>query len=359
VPLRDIAKSIYVPYLELRPAEMIALEELPEKDKDLMFPLFKLRPWLGSTELSKSIEKLLEVYGRRPCFLTLCDAGVVETRRSVHDELDALRFSADGFAAWCEFFEKVGHEHFVPSLQLSDPGQFDAQLRRLFALSRGLIVVLEQAMLPFLRIIAERTAQLTNGGMDVLFLMDFGKQNVYFSMERDRIMESIRTLGEVAPAAKISLSASSFPEAFTGLTTQKIFERQVFNQLQLETDGALIYSDRGSARAERQLGGGAAPAARVDYATADDWFFYRDDTNQSDRQLGYKAQAQNLIKAKCWDAGLRLWGTQMIERTALGDSLAITSPNRSTAVRINIHLHQQLFYGDAVGAIDTEEEWSD
>jgi hypothetical protein len=60
-----------------------------------------------------------------------------------------------------------------------------------------------------------------------------------------------------------------------------------------------------------------------------------------------------------WDAGLRLWGTQMIERTSLGDPDAITSPARATATRINIHLHRQLFFDDPDGLYETDEDWSD
>jgi hypothetical protein len=357
--LREIGQITYVPFLELRPAEMIALEELPERDKDLMCPLFKLRPWLSSIELDNSMAKLKEAYGGRPCFLMLCDERIIETRRRVHDELDELRSPEGGFNAWCDFIEKAGNEQFIPAIQLSDPNQFDTQVNRLFALSRGLIVVVELQIIPFLRTIALRTAQLTNGGVDVLFLLDFGRQNTYFSLEHPRIIESIQTILAVAPSAKISLSASSFPDSFTTIIEQRIFERQVFNQVQAEFGGQIIYSDRGSARAERQTGGGGIPAARIDYATGDDWFFYRDDTNSPDRGNAYRDQAQNLINSAHWDVRLHLWGTQMIERTALGDPLAITSPNRSTAARINIHLHQQLFYNDASGLIDTEEPWTD
>jgi hypothetical protein len=359
VALREISQIRYAPLLELRPAEMIALEELPERDKDLMCPLFKLRPWLSSIELDNSMAKLKEVYGARPCFLMLCDEGVIETRRRVHDELDELRNPVEGFSAWCNFIEKEGNEQFIPALQLTDPSQFDAQTDRLFALSRGLIVVVELQVIPFLRTIALRTAQLTNGGVDVLFLLDFGRQNAYFSLEQHRIIESVQIILASAPSAKISFSASSFPDSFTTIIDQEIFERQVFNQVQAKFGGQLIYSDRGSARAERQNGGGGIPAARIDYATGDGWFFYRDDTNSSDRGAAYRDQAQNLIDSSHWDDQLHLWGTQMIERTALGDPLAISSPNRSTAARINIHLHQQLFYGDPSGLIDTEEPWID
>ena len=74
----------------------------------------------------------------------------------------------------------------------------------------------------------------------------------------------------------------------------------------------------------------------------------------------YRFQAQTLIDdLEVWDPELRLWGTQMIERTSLGDLDAIISPARSTAVRINIHLHQQLFYGEPGSLHATDEDWVD
>lgn len=60
-----------------------------------------------------------------------------------------------------------------------------------------------------------------------------------------------------------------------------------------------------------------------------------------------------------WDPNLRLWGTQMIEKTGLGDSYGITNANKATAVRINIHLYQQLHYNEVLSNIDTEEDWID
>jgi hypothetical protein len=75
--------------------------------------------------------------------------------------------------------------------------------------------------------------------------------------------------------------------------------------------------------------------------------------------MGYQLQASALIASRHWDSRLRLWGCQMIEKTAFGDESGITSPNRATAARINIHLHQQLWFGDAEALYDTDEEWKD
>ena len=49
----------------------------------------------------------------------------------------------------------------------------------------------------------------------------------------------------------------------------------------------------------------------------------------------------------------------MIELTAQGDSYGITSAQDATAVRINLHLYQQLNYENDSDSHDTDEDWVD
>ncbi len=146
---------------------------------------------------------------------------------------------------------------------------------------------------------------------------------------------------------------------FTDRTEQEIYERRFFNEVREQLPGSnLIYSDRGSARAERQNGGGGAPAPRVDLATVGQWGFFRE-IDVGDRDQAYFDAATRAINSPYWDEDLHVWGTQMVQRTAAGDETAIVSPARSTAARINIHLQQQLFYDDPNSKYDTDEDWSD
>lgn len=164
----------------------------------------------------------------------------------------------------------------------------------------------------------------------------------------------------VMPNAAIALSATSFPSDFVGRVSQEIYERQ-FHRLvsDLHPERAFIYSDRGSARAERQLGGGGTPAPRVDLAVASQWEFYREE-DQGDRDQAYFDAATRATESSAWDPLLKVWGTQMIERTANEDDDAIVSPARSTAVRINLHLHEQSYYGAPPSEkYDTDEDWTD
>lgn len=359
MPARDFFELRYIPLLSLRPAEMLALESLPEGDKELLLPSFQLRPWMGAHRLESALARIAAAYGSRPCFLDIAEAEPLEgARRQVHDELDALRVSAGGFDAWCTFVE--AHPQFIPALQLSDVREFDAQAERLHSLGRGVLVQLDREAFRFARQIASRTAAATRGGIDVVYLLDYGRQTRDLLLQQAEAVALLRSVREQLPEAFLSFSASSFPDNFTSVSQQPIYERQFFDEISsILADDRLIYSDRGSARAERQLGGGGAPAPRIDYPQLAEWRFFRA-ADSRDRPAAYQRQARLLMTSSgIWDGDLRVWGTQMIERTALGDEAAITSPARATAVRINLHLHRQLFHDDPDGLYDTDEDWTD
>lgn len=353
--LRDLNQISYLPVLSARPAEMVALQELPNRDKDLILPFFQLRPWVAARRLEAALERLDEAYGERPFFITLAEPDFSGERRDVHDELDLLRDSAGGFARWCQFVED--RERLMPALQLTDVTQFDAQAARLHGLRRGVVVHIERSAFPFIRQIAARTSANTELGSDTIFVLDFGRQTHTFLVHVAETVGYLRTILEVAPNARVAISASSFPQSFASISEQPIFERMVFNQVREQIGAAAIYSDRGSARAERQAGGGR-PIPRVDYVQPGSWLFFRDDEGL-DRASAYAQQAQTLMASTAWRPDLRVWGTQMIERTALGDPSAIVSPARATAARINIHLHLQTFYDNPAAAFDTDEDWAD
>lgn len=353
----------YLPILELRPAEMLALEELPNKDKDALLPLFRLRPWAASNQLSNSIERLKKAFGERPCFLEVADEEYIDPDkwRPVHTQLKELRLEDDGYLRWFEFLSHEGHLHFIPALQLGGTLPFFyQQIDRLYSLGRGLLVRLESPTVEALTAIALAISTRSGGGLNVTFVLDYEKQGSDFERLERVIQELIRIIKKDCPNASIALSASSFPGSFTSISSQKIYERILFDRINKELGSGLIYSDRGSTRAERQLGGGGVPAPRIDYPKKDEWLFFRQSIALKTAFEGYQAQASLLMRSPNWDKGLKLWGSQMIERTASGDSQGgISSPNRSTATRINLHLHRQIYYGDDASFFDTDEDWTD
>jgi hypothetical protein len=355
--LRDFSRVPYVPLLTVRPAELRALQELPARDKDLLLPYFFLRPWAAAHQLSAATDKVRAAYGDRPLFMDLAEEEFIEAPRPVHDQLAALRSPENGYANWCEFIERTAN--FIPTMQVAEPLQFEAQARRLIGLDRGLAVRFPRAAFQLVGQYCQELGRVAPGGQDVLIVLDYGKGNRDLLTQEAVAVGLIRTIIAALPQATISITASSFPDGFVAITSQEIYERRLFNGVREQLAGVrVVYSDRGSARAERQLGGGGAPAPRIDYARPLEWNFFRSEAD-GNRPAAYRSLANTVMRSDIWDAGLRLWGTQMIERTALGDPEAITSPVRSTAARINIHLHRQLFYDDPAGLYDTDEDWSD
>lgn len=342
----------YVPLLSIRPAEMRALEELPNTTKDRLLPIVYLRPWVGSHRLENATGRIAEAYGNRRVVIAMGEREQ-PNERPVHTELATLRQPARGFREWCSFFER--NENYIPAIQFSpEVPEEEAQIARLFGLERGLVVIIERPAFGFIGVIARRVGERSHGGQGVCFVIDFGIAS------RDHLQVAaiatgyINTIREHAPAAYVALSASSFPDNFVGVSDQPIYERRLFDTM-THTD-RLIYSDRGSARVERQTGGGRQPRPRIDYPLFDLWDFYRSDDLVG--FPGYQQQAINVMAGPNWNPALRVWGTQMIERTAAGDMSAIGSPQKATAARINLHLQLQTFYGAPGDAEDTDEDWS-
>lgn len=343
--------------LSISVAEMRALEELPERDKDSILPYFQLRPWGASHELEKTLNRLSDAYADRPFLSDISAPSVLDGEpRPVHRQLDALRRPAGAYANWCDFLED--QPSMIPTVQLGDVASLAQQAERLARLQRGLGVYLPAPAFGRATDIGRVVGDVTDGGTEVIVILDLGQRGRDLLGAQAQSAGLVRSLRDHLPSAAISISASSFPGDFVGLNDQEIFERQHFNGVRDVVRGNLIYSDRGSARAQKQMGGGGTPAPRVDLAGAAQWSFFRDGTG-GDRAAGYEKQAQDAMESDAWDGDLRVWGVQLVERTAGGDRHAIKSPASAAAARINMHLHQQLYFGDADGLYETDEEWQD
>lgn len=359
------SKVPYLPFLSLRPAEMAALEELPEKTKDRLLPVIHLRPWVSAYALQSGLDRLTAAYGTRPTVIAVGPPESASKLRPVHGELARLRDGEGGYRNWCEFIEDRGHEHFIPAVQLTDAAQIERQVRTFYELDRGLVVIVPRGALAGLRDLTRAVARQTEEGRHACFVIDEGR------MDRDALSRAATLVGHcdtirsICPQAHISISGSSFPDEFKGKKSQDIFERLLFDEVVAQVGTRrMIFSDHGSARVERQSGGGGLPAPRIDYPTDAVWSFFRTDDDKGID--GYQKVANALLKArvgdeetdpKLFDKKLRVWGTLMIERTAKKLEPTISTPARSTAVRINLHLQRQTFFGDAVGLYETEDDW--
>jgi hypothetical protein len=367
----EIHEAAYIPVLAVRPAEMNALKELPERDKELLLPAIQLRPWVGSHEFANTIKKVREVFGNDRQWIANLDGsyvapepgidpatGEIKEQRQAITDFESLRNPANGYENWCDFIEE--NEALIPCLQLTNIAQFNAQLARLTPLGRGLVLHLNSlTQVPAAAQLAGLQAAATNN--QILFIIDCGELG-YRNDLNSTIMQwsaSLDTISSAIPTCRIAISSTSFPHEFSnGALSQEIRERQLFAiaaATAQQHDWNLVYSDRGSARLQVPRGGGGVPYPRIDYPTTGTWYFFRSDSQDGE----YQSVAQETMDNENWNPNLRIWGTQMIERTAQGDEYAIVSPVKATAVRINIHMHQQLFYGQPDNLLDTDDEWVD
>src|SRR5450830_324249 len=211
--LRDVS---YLPILSVRPAEMKALQELPERDKNLILPCFKLRPWSGAYQLSAALDRIEDAYGNRPFFLDLADEEPAPAIiRPVHDQLAALRSPDNGYQNWCDFISQ--YPHVMPAVQVDEPAELQAQTARMFALGRGVLVPVPRRAFDQIDGIARTVSAVTDGGVDVCFLLDFGRQGLELLQQQAACVGFARTISARCPEAIVSFSASSFPDSFTNI----------------------------------------------------------------------------------------------------------------------------------------------
>ncbi len=366
----------YCPILAISPSELQGLKELPDKDKNLILPIFPLKSWAAAKELKSSIAKVEESIGKNRKWIADIDYVDLldrkkETYRPVHHDLLKLIDPADGYRNWCDFIKE--HINTIPCLQLKDLQEITTQIKVLSGLGRGIVVILKQTDLESQRyqtILSNLTD--VNDLFVILDLEQITKEQVDLSHQVLLYLNAIKT---ILPQAMVSLSSTSFPDSFGGYYkgVKSIYERALFDKIKSSiTD--LIYSDRGSARATKMSGGAGVPPPRIDYACRNEWNFIRleftelsDSLTKSEKQAQIRKEkmelytliSKQIMREPYWEGDLALWANYIIELTSKGDEYGINSAQKATAVRINKHLYTQLHYDslDVIG--DTDDDWED
>lgn len=365
----------YAPILALSPSEMSALQELPDKDKNIILPIIPLKGWMTARKLSSSIDRLRKSIGNRKWVAALDKNFLTDNKsflftgsypRDVFYEIKDLFDSTNGYDNWFNFIQGVPEA--IPSMILDELSEFDSQLIKLKSLGRGIVVIFD-----FNKISLDDYHAIVNSiskqFVDNIFIIyDLGTINKNYRDLITPLTKVINNTKALISNAIVSVSCTSFPSSFAGYEhgENPIYERLFFNELTSETFSyKFIYSDRGSARIEKQSGGGGIPSPRIDYPLKNDWRFVRkefdvpNDVSEGEKEDLYMQCAKTIMSKEYWISELHLWGTQMIELTSVGDKFGINSPQKSTAVRINLHLYTQLHYNDEIKSIDTDEDWED
>lgn len=369
----DIIKFSYAPILSLQPAEMVALEELSKLDKDKLLPIVSLKGWVSSKCLDNSLKRLEKAFGNRSIIIDIDEEFLYSKwdksdnsypDKQIYKEFEELLDSKNGYENWVSFI--VEKSNFIPVLQLEDLSELDKQVKS-FKIKEVPIVVRvslkENDTIDSKKLNGVVKCLLENDLKNLSIVIDCGDITRKNLLDWKSYADFIKRLGGLFPNANFIFSSTSFPYSFAGAYRGElpIYERQIFEKISGEcSDYKLIYSDRGSARAGKLGGGGGSIPVRLDYPLKKDWRFIRIEVPEgADKTELYKQAAQEMIASDYWSLAVPVWGTQMIEKTSYGDPYAIISPIKATAVRINIHLFQQLYYNKLPEEVVTEEDWED
>ena len=352
----------YLVTIGIRPAELSGLRELPGATKDHLTPLLLLAPWLATTPLSRALDKFEECYPSRPYFIDVDRYYQINDNpneaKSLWSELAARPAN---LTAWWNLLSDYPNAN--PCLLMAEQTIESAREQILWARERDRTFCLRMNMaeggsgipnwMPDL--VAELAAE---GAADYAVVFEFGWVQDALSVAALASGYANTFFGTVPAQVPIAVSCTTFPKDFTvydGLVEEPFNNRQLIAQIQQGTNHPrIVYGDWASTR-PRSYGHASQPKNRIDFPTDNSWVFARN----NGEEVSLTEAAQRVVGSAAWSGTLGVWGEQLIEGTAQGQTFAIDTMPKMYAARINIHLHRQAYYGHLPPPTALDEEWSD
>lgn len=329
---------------------------MPDSAKDALIPIFCLKPWATAKALSKSMDKIEEVYPERQYFLDIDPFYDKEIKRPAQQDYYDLVEDEDN-QSWIEFFDE--YPNAFPCLQVNrgDLNALQNQIAGFTARERIFLVRLDHEHGRNFSDVIATVCNVDHSNFG--FVLDAGWSRDLLSRANwvDGLIKQIVDLrGNDIP---IVVTGSSFPNSFTAYSLGEevdVRERALFTQLQGGNNQArLVYGDWASSRSPSEGGGGAVIPPRIDLATENTWEIFRSEDGAPE----FSDLAEEVMASGGYPTDLAIWATYMIEATALGDPNGITSLRRAAAVRINMHLYRQLNFGRFDPAPNTDDDYQD
>jgi hypothetical protein len=344
--------ATYSPLLHTRQSEVRGLRELPDSTKDLLFPVFVLRPWPRAKSIEMAFEKILEAMGGRPFGLDLeSDFPTADQSKPAEVEFDELRSPDICFSA---YFEKVAQiEGAVPVLRLTDDIEcLKRQIDRMAEISRGGFVRIRQSDLHFVPTVLEAIADIPANDFSIFIDAEW-RQDVL--LQSNWVLIAAQTFFDQEPERAIIICGSSFPNSFDKMGLSKEFainERLLFDIIRMNLNAKLIYGDWASTRPPSYDNQIKRTVPRIDIAQSSHWPVFRsqkiireddDGDDYNDRET-YKEVVDRLISSPYWDDVPEIWGRYALLCTSEDLSTSIKSPQTAAAVGVNLHMHVQAHY---------------
>ena len=317
--------------LRAKAAEVAAYRLLSDGAKNLIFPIFQLRPWQNANRLQLTVDRLQEAVAGRPFGL-----GIDETKRGAvsdkqaQQEFDQLFEPRNGFRRYYDFLANI--DDAVPILMAT--GSSDnllLQIGNAESLDRGLIVHQRRgSLIP----ISDSIIALPPLPNDTLFVVDAGWSRDVLGAEAwaTPVIERVHS---ALPDAELVAMSSSFPDSFShivGENEEVAHETHFFASIRQRFNRAdLTLGDWGSTRPAQSGGGGVIPP-RIDVPRPASWHIFRAGGGET-----YSDVANTATTHACFSAVPDCWGKRFIEATD-GAGNGVTGTQKSTQARINIHL---------------------
>lgn len=338
-----------MPTLLLRLQELTAIAKLTSAEKDLLFPLVRLRPWRGKKPFARSIEKIIESLGDRPF---ACDLDDYYTREAAETpavrEFQALMGDATT-ESWYELvrpFEKA-----IPTIRLSPPAADIVKIvQRDWVAERGFAIVLSALN------------QAHHGKLEEV-LRSIPHNNFFVVVDAgwnaDPLAQAVWATGlasrvfAVNPLIALFVSSSSFPKAFGEMGTDGEIGEVAMGEFALHAEVAkqvaqrfnqstVLYADWATTRPPG-AGGGGVWIPRIDVPQRQHIEIYRDRPTATETVPETCTRLAKIVtKASKWPTPPPSWGHYSVDLTASGAESGIYHQSTNTATRINMYLHRAL-----------------
>lgn len=353
----------YLVTLCIRPAELSGLKELPGTTKDRLTPLVLLAPWLATTPLSRALDKFQESYPSRPYFVDVDTYYRMNDKPNDAKDLWArLAQKPADIDAWWKFLAEYPNANPCllmaeqPIEKVRDQITWAREHDRTFCIRMNLAEGIGSGIPEWMPTLAGELVE--EGASDYAIVFEFGWTKNPLLMAAAAIGYKSSLFSEIPPTIPVAISCTSFPRDFTSYdgTKEEVFSnRELVAQVRRATNHPkIVYGDWGTTR-PRSYERANQPKNRIDYPTDNAWVFARDQNESVD----FQKAAARITASNYWSGNLGIWGEQLIDGTAQGQSFAIDSMPKMYAARINIHLHRQAFYGHLPPATALDEVWND
>lgn len=354
----------YIVTLGIRPAEMSGLQELPGKTKDRLTPLFLLAPWMGTEPLHRALGRAQKAYPGRPYFVDIDRYYNIKENPNISGkQWNEIRHEVSGLDIWWSILKKYPNAYPCLLMERSSIDDALLQIRRARENNRQFCIKIDldtediPGIMPWTETLLEYLAN--EGASDYILLFEFAWVPQNFQIPKHRLDQIERLIRCTLSSIPTAISFTSFPKEFSDFVhigEFKFNNRDILNQVKQRTNHPnFIYADWATTRPRSDAKGGRPPRNRIDYPTDDSWVIARD--QQGD--MTFPEGARRILESDYWTQKMGIWGAQQIEQAASGVDSAIHSNHKMRAVRINIHLHRQAFFGQLPGPEYLDEEWDD